>query len=269
MESKSDLGVSIEGASRAGEIDSKGSAEAHAIDRKLLLRDATLQILLIVISYLVYDSTKNLLHHDGGVEAFKNADVIIRIERSLHIFHEISLQQWFLSHARAVVRASDWLYSAGFWAAVWVAAIGLYVTGKERYKFYRGIMLISFFFAILIFALYPLAPPRLVAGVGAIDTVSELGPKLYFSSGDLIGYNEYAAMPSMHFAWSLIIVVACFEFRSLWVKAAGIIFICAMSITIVITANHYILDIVAAVPVAIVSLAAGYRLKRIKSPTHR
>ena len=219
------------------------------------------EIVFLIAAYWTYVSAKTIFHYQDISRPFANALHVISLERLMGLFREAALQQWFLQHSHWVIVLSDWTYAYGFWAAIGLVAAGLYKFKPEKYQDYRNIMLISFMFAIVIFALFPLTPPRLMGGLGFTDTMAQFGPKSYFSSGEVLGYNRYAAMPSMHYGWSILVMAACLEFKSRWVKAAGFCFPLIIFFAIVVTGNHYILDGVIALPIIAIS---GYLYGRMK-----
>ena len=82
-----------------------------------------------------------------------------------------------------------------------MGATGLlfFITDRDTYYKYRTVMLVSLAIVVVTFAFYPLTPPGLMAGLfGFVDTLQLLGPSQYTTSSELISYNKYPAMPSMH-----------------------------------------------------------------------
>ena len=76
------------------------------------------------------------------------------------------------------------------------------------------------------------------------DTIQVFGPALYGSETMAIFYNTSAAMPSLHFSWTVILGV--FWLRTLPgpFKAAGIVYPVLTFFAITVTGNHFILDAV-------------------------
>ena len=97
----------------------------------------------------------------------------------------------------------------------------------------------------IVFALFPLAPPRFMPGLGMTDTVTLLDLDPAPSSDSTISYNRFAAMPSLHYAWALLVMIAMFKVGGTWLKVGGVIYQALMFIAIIATANHYVLDAVA------------------------
>jgi membrane-associated phospholipid phosphatase len=114
--------------------------------------------------------------------------------------------------------------------------------------------LVSFCIAVIVFALYPLAPPRIMGGLlGFVDTIQLMGPSQYSNSSEFFSYNRYAAMPSMHFAWALLISMAWASTPYLWARVAAIVYQTLMVLAVVVTGNHYFMDVIAAIPLVMAS----------------
>jgi membrane-associated phospholipid phosphatase len=119
----------------------------------------------------------------------------------------------------------------------------------------RNSIFISAVIAFPIFAFYPVAPPRLVSNLGFVDTLATY-MNLNTSSMPTHLVNQYAAMPSLHMCWALLIGIAIIRIaQSWWLKGVGILLPLLMFITIVATANHFILDAIVGAAVAGLSYA--------------
>ena len=95
--------------------------------------------------------------------------------------------------------------------------------------------------ALIIFMVFPLSPPRMLAEY-FVDTIKAFGPAFY-ASREFAGYfNAHAAMPSLHFSWTLILGVMFFRSHNRWLRIAGVLYPTMTLFAITITGNHYILD---------------------------
>ena len=90
--------------------------------------------------------------------------------------------------------------------------------------------------------------------LGFVDTLQLLGPSEYTVSMELLAYNKYAAMPGMHFVWAILVSIAWASTPYVWARMAAILYQTLMALAVVITGNHYFLDVIAALPVVMVSL---------------
>jgi hypothetical protein len=179
---------------------------------------------------------------DDQVElAHANARDLVRLERHLHMFHEPWLQRQALQHD-LLMRFANHVYVWWHWPLIVVVLVWLYVKHPAHYPIYRNAFLISGAIGIAMFFIYPVAPPRLLVDFDFTDTVNKraifnnilLPPSLT---------NLYAAMPSLHAGWNLIIGVAIVRHaRHPLARGFGVVMPVLMWWAIVVTGNHYIID---------------------------
>jgi hypothetical protein len=214
------------------------------------------------VGYLVYSQVRGLA---GGrvSDAFINAYNLIDIERDLGIFKELTIQQWVLASG-TTVDIFNLIYFYGFFPLVIPTAIFLFITRPEVYRLARNAFLISGSIAVCFFLTLPTAPPRLV-GMGFIDTLNQSFTPTYSS---IPGVNHYAALPSMHVGWTFLLAVALFiafkdwRFRPVFFAIPVMMFSATVA-----TGNHYILDGVLGLIVAVAALKiALYVEKRYAAP---
>lgn len=140
-----------------------------------------------------------------------------------------------------------------------IAAVWLYHRGPERYRIYRTAFLVSGAIGLALFFVFPTAPPRL-AEMGFADTVAERSDFYRVLQPPPLT-NQYAAFPSLHFGWNLLIGVALVtEARLLVARVFGVLLPVAMAAAVLATANHYVVDVIAGAAIALVGLAASHRL---------
>jgi hypothetical protein len=205
------------------------------------------ELLLIFGAYGVYLIVRNLIVPTAQTTAFLNAERLIDFEKSLHFYWEPGWQQWALGHAEWSLDFSNWFYVFGYMPIILTTATMVYIFDRERYRRYRSVMLVSLFLALIVFTTFPLAPPRFPdTGSGMIDILA-LNGSIISKPGSESFYNQYAAMPSLHFGWALLISILFLTSKSSVWKVCGIVYPVAMLFTIVLTANHYILDAVGGV----------------------
>ncbi|MCW2897832.1 MAG: hypothetical protein JWO67_97 [Streptosporangiaceae bacterium] len=198
------------------------------------------EILLIAVCYGAYSVVRNLVP-TRHAEAMQRAHEILAAERSLHLDLEDTVNQFFVDVRWLGVAAN--YYYATLHFAVTIGVLGwLYARHPKRYGHYRLLLFATTVSALLGFWFYPLAPPRLLPGY--VDTVLALHTwGLYDSSPIASVSNQYAAMPSLHTAWSLWCALAVINVvRRPWVKVLAVIYP-ALTITVILgTSNHFILD---------------------------
>lgn len=202
----------------------------------LVLRGTLLLLSAVFLYFLVRGSAESRWH-----EALAHANQIISLERSLGIFWEPELQSRILSN-RALIDGMNWVYIWGHWPFIAAVCLWLCLRHGHAYPIYRNALLMSGGLGLVIFSLYPVAPPRLLHDLGFVDTVA-LHSRSYRVLQPPALVNPYAAMPSLHFGWDLLFSVALIRHAHLWlVRSVGFIMPVAMFCSIVLTASHYILD---------------------------
>nr|WP_246353460.1 bifunctional glycosyltransferase 87/phosphatase PAP2 family protein [Streptomyces fulvorobeus] len=211
--------------------------------RRVLTRpNLLLELLLIRVVYSAYAKVR-LLATAGRPTAEEHGRQIHSIEQWLHI----DIEHW----ANHAVVEINWLreffdyYYSTFHFIVPLAILGvLYVRRPADYQWARSSIGFATVLALVGFWLYPLAPPRLMPGLGFIDTVHGVQDFAKPDYGTLTSMtNQYAAMPSLHFGWSLWCgVVIVMLAPKMWMKALGLLHPLFTVCAIVATGNHWVLD---------------------------
>ncbi|MGW5650216.1 bifunctional glycosyltransferase 87/phosphatase PAP2 family protein [Streptomyces humi] len=229
--------------------------------RRALTRPSLLlELLLIRVCYAAYSSVRTAAG-GGRAVAERHGHQVHALEQALHV----DIEQW-ANHA--VVRV-PWLerflgfYYESFHFVVPLTVLGvLYARRPADYRWARTSLGIATLLGLLGFWLYPLAPPRLMPGLGFVDTVhgvQNFGKPDYGAMTEVT--NQYAAMPSLHFGWSLWcgVVIAVLAPRW-WLKALGLLHPLFTVCAIVGTANHWVLDAVGGATVVAAGFALTYLL---------
>ena len=218
------------------------------------------EILFIVPAYAAYQLVRSAVGGQAGT-AFDNATRLIQLEKRLGIFHEASLQQYVLPRDW-MVDAANYIYIYGHLPVIIMVAFWLYVRHRDNYALFRNAFLISGLIALIGFTTMPLAPPRYMPEFGFVDTIVNAQSYYVFQNPKIV--NQYAAMPSLHFGWDLLVAVAigaCTSRR--WVRYVAFVMPAFTLSGIVLTANHYFLDAVAGALVACIGLGIALLLRRV------
>lgn len=207
----------------------------------------------MVLAYLAYEAVRRFVAPNSN-DAFGHAANIIEFEQRLGAFVEPELQSLIVDH-HWLVTLFNWVYVWGYLPVICAAALYLYVFHRGFYTRYRNAFLLSGAIGLVIFAFVPVAPPRMFPEFGFVDTVRDHSTVYQqFEGSDLI--NEFAAVPSFHFGWILLVGLALIQTsRSLALRVVAVLLPVAMLLAIVLTANHYWID--AAIGGAIVLGALG------------
>jgi hypothetical protein len=211
-----------------------------AVEGRRLYRDA-FEIGLVVIAFLLYFTVRGLVV-DRADEALANANDVIDLERSLGIFWDPRLQELIIDH-RWAVQLMNFVY---FWLDFpLIVAVGLLMYFKRQhiYTVTRDALLLSGAISLVIYNLYPVMPPRLLPGGEFVGTIEKYSDLSYQAASTQAFVNPYAAVPSLHFGWAVILGGAMFlAFRRPLVRGFALLLPWAQLAAIVFTANHYIVD---------------------------
>jgi len=243
---------------------------------------------IIVAFYALYSLIRNQLGSERvsagsvGEQAFNNAMRVIQWERWMGLYHEESIQDFFLGWNWLIKTMNVYYGTAHF-----VVTIGVFILlyWKRPWVFpqWRNALAFTTAFALVGFRFFPLMPPRLLDvtceqfggaciesgfrgpfGFGYVDTLAEIGGLWSFDSGGLATIsNQYAAMPSLHIGWSAWCAVAMWPLlRRRWHRAVVLGYPLLTLFCIVVTANHFWLDGAGGLAVFLVGLVAGWGLHR-------
>ena len=222
------------------------------------------EVLYIAVFYGVYSVIRNTQGSAAVSEAhaLRNALRIIDWERALGIYQEEAIQQAFLGW-RLFIEFWNVFYGTFHFIVTVFALVLLFRRFPERYRRWRNTLAAATAVALVGFAVYPLMPPRLMPeSFGFVDTLAVFGSPWSFDSGTMSKIsNQYAAMPSLHFAWALwcaCVLVPAFKAR--WAKALVIAYPTFTLFAIVVTANHFVLDAAGGALALAVGAAIGFPL---------
>jgi hypothetical protein len=217
------------------------------------------ELLFIIPAYTAYQFVRGTVGGEAGT-AFDNARHVIRIEQALHIYHEAFLQQLILP-ADWAVGIFNTLYIWGHLPIIITVAVWLYMQHRGVYALYRNAFLISGLIALIGFSTVPLAPPRYMPEFGFVDTIINAKSYYVFQNPKIV--NQYAAMPSLHFGWDMLVATAIFfNTRSRMMKIIAAVMPVIMLCGIVMTGNHYFLDAAAGALTALIGFGIAYVLHR-------
>ncbi|MCS0599890.1 phosphatase PAP2 family protein [Streptomyces sp. LP11] len=224
-----------------------GEPDAH--QRPPLIRE----FLLVAGLFLVYKLGRQLATGHTA-EAFRNAHRVWHLERVAHLPDEVSVQSALL-HGQTLVHLANTYYATVHFPATLAFLVWLYVRRPAHYVWARRVLAVVTAAALVLPFTFPLAPPRMLAGTGLVDTARVYGPSVYGPpAGDHLS-NQFAAMPSLHFGWALMVAVgliAATRSRRRWLWLAHPL---VTLLVIVGTANHYWLDALAATAMLGLALA--------------
>ena len=191
--------------------------------------------------------------------AFRNASDLTAFQTATGLDIDRGWQIAALGH-HWLITFANWFYIVG-WAPVLLAVVLFaFVRAPVVLERWRIVLTMTATATAILQVAWPLAPPRIYAPYGMIDTLMTYGPTYYGTVGDQSGaINVYGAMPSMHVGWSLL---AALIMRAVlpgrwWVTALGGVYVGSMTWTVVVTGNHYLLDPIVGILIVVLALAVG------------
>lgn len=225
--------------------------------------DAGKQLGLFVLAELSYEAVRGIA--DGARDqAFINGANVISLEKSLHTFFEPNVQQLFIDH-RWIIDFANYMYMNSHFVVTTAFLVWLYVFRNQNFYFVRNMFLVAMALAIVGYALVPTAPPRLFPQDGFVDTITDYAQVNHDSGLVKLFINPYAAIPSMHVAFSTMIGITGVLVsrhrvsKFLWAAYPVLVFW-----VVVVTANHFWIDGAAGLLVAVLAAAAARSLARTR-----
>lgn len=221
-----------------------------------------------VIGFLAYFLVRGAVV-TRAADALDHARDIVRLESGLGLFIEPQIQQWVLS--------SPWLWGIANFVYFWcdfplIVAVGLLLFWRRRdqYTKLRDSLLLSGGFALVIYMTFPVAPPRFLTEWGFVDTLAVFSNLSYQAQSMHPFVNPYAAVPSLHVGWSLLLAVAVFRSTRHWYWRGGMLLVLAIQLVAVIgTGNHFIFDGLVGAAVCLAALEITDAMHRRGYPTVR
>lgn len=217
------------------------------------------QIGLLLIVDFAYETVRGIA--DGQrATAFAHGQQVIDVERATHTFFEPDLQAFF-TPANWLIDFANQVYMNSQFAVVLGFFFWLYFFRNESYCFVRNMFAVSMGLALIGYALYPTAPPRFFAEYGLVDTINDFSSVNHDSALVKVFINPYAAVPSMHCAFALMIGATGVKLgRHRLTKALWAAWPLLVAWVVIVTGNHYWIDIALGWGVAVSSALIASRL---------
>jgi hypothetical protein len=217
--------------------------------------DALRQLALFAGAYYAYRLVRGFVDGQAGL-AFENARDLVHFERTIGLFFEPGLQAW----ARGqdwILTGANWMYVNSHFVVTTTFLIWLYLARNQAYYFVRNMFMVAMSLALMGYLAYPTAPPRFLPEWGFTDSVASLVGESAESSANVL-YNPFAAVPSMHVAFALMIAVPAVALvRNRLIKGLWAMYPLLVTFVVVVTANHFWIDAALGALVAAVSAVAA------------
>jgi PAP2 superfamily len=219
---------------------------------------AVREVLLMTALFLLYRQVRYLTRNDTHA-ATANARRVVGFERSLGVFTERALQDVAMN-SETVVAFLNRYYVTVHFPLTTAFVVWVLVRHPRWYRQIRTWFVAVTASALAIHVAFPLAPPRMLSREGFVDTLQRFGPSIYTTDTNRSMANQFAAMPSLHFGWAVMVAAGFVAIKRSRYSLIAFVHPLITLLAIVATANHYWLD--AAVAFALVAGFAQVILAR-------
>ena len=217
--------------------------------------------LLIWFGFLAaYQVARGVADRDP-TRAFANGWRVIDVEQRLAGLGELTLQGWTQS-SRVLETLVSWTYWNSEFTVIGLALLWVYFRRNAAFLRFRNTILLANVLGLIGYVFLPTAPPRLFTSMGFTDTLSQFGGLNHGSGLVELASNPYAAMPSLHAADALIVgvILASVVRHPVW-KAVWVLWPAWVWFAVMATGNHFWLDVLAGILLAVIALAIVYRAR--------
>ncbi|MEX1022872.1 MAG: phosphatase PAP2 family protein, partial [Dehalococcoidia bacterium] len=227
-----------------------------------------IEIGLVAFGFLCYFLVRGAVVDRTG-EALANARSIIEAQKSAGLLFEPALNAWTLGEPWRI----DFFNFVYFWLDFpLIVGIGLLLFWRSRfhYTLLRDALLISGAFALVLYVSYPVAPPRYLPEWGFVDTLEEFANLSYQANSMQPFVNPFAAVPSLHVGWSVLLVFVLFmATKNRIVRSVAVFTLAAQTVAVMATANHYLFDALIGTLVCLAGLMVAMWLQTAGYPRIR
>jgi len=221
------------------------------------------QIGLLILVDLAYETVRGIADGQRAV-AFAHGQQVIDFQQATHTFFEPDVQGFFLQWNWLVDFANQ-VYMNSQFAVVIAFFFWLYMFRNDSFYFVRNMFMVSMGLALIGYVLYPTAPPRLFPEYGFVDTINDFSNVNHDSALVKVFINPYAAVPSMHCAFALMVGLTAARLsrhwytRTLWAMWPALVIW-----VVIVTGNHYWVDAALGALVALLSALTAQQLARAR-----
>jgi membrane-associated phospholipid phosphatase len=232
--------------------------EAHVLPRGW--GDVLRQVALFVGAYLLYQLVRGLVDGNDVAKATWNAYKVINLERTLHVFVEPSIQAWAINN-RWLMDIADSTYLNAHYVVTLGALVWIYLKRNDSFYFVRNMFMVAMAFALIGYALYPTAPPRLMPAWGFTDSIQQFTGVTVEHGPSSALLNLYAAIPSMHVCFALMIGWPMVRLvKNPFAVVAWALYPLFITFVVIATGNHYLTDVVLGAITALASALLAQEL---------
>jgi len=229
--------------------------------RRLFVKIGLWDLGLMAFAFFLYYLVRGTVE-ERVTQAHSTAVRIIELEQNLGLFWETQMQDWVIS-SRFWIELFNNIYVYAHFPAVVAIGVWLFFWHRRRYVLFRNAFLISGAIGLLIFNLLPTAPPRLLPSFYGFEDTMGAFSAVNYDLQPAAFVNQYAAMPSLHFGWNMLLGIAIWRTsHNPLLRAFAVLMPVAMSLSVIVTANHFILDVFAGAVVGLIGLSIALIIQR-------
>ena len=226
-----------------------------------------LQVALWGLADLLYEGVRGIVAGQQSI-ALMNGQSIINLEKGIGTFWEPALQRLVI-HDHSLMVAANWIYGNAQFTVNAVFLAFIYLYRNEIFYFVRNMFFVAMGIALIVHLSIPVAPPRMFPQYGFVDSVQKIAHINQDSGAISLFVNPYAAVPSMHICFSVLVGITGVRLaRRWWVRGLCAAYPLVVLTVIIVTANHFLFDAVAGVLTALAAaLIAQFVMSRLR-PGH-
>jgi membrane-associated phospholipid phosphatase len=223
--------------------------------------DVIRQLLLFSAAFALYQVVRGLVSGGDTGKPFGDATRIIDLERMLHVFVEPHIQAW-ASSTHWLIDLADWTYLNAHDLVTFAALTFIYLRRNDSFYCVRNMFMIAMGIALIGYAMYPTAPPRLMPGWGFTDSIAQFLGSPHLDDGPAREFlNFYAAVPSMHVCFAVMVGLPMSRLVRRWpARLAWRLYPLLITFVVVATGNHYLFDVFLGAVTAAVSWLLAHQL---------
>jgi membrane-associated phospholipid phosphatase len=222
--------------------------------------DVLRQLSLFLGAYLLYQVVRGLVDGNDVAKATWNAYKVITLEQTLHVFVEPGIQSWVV-HKRWLLDIADSSYLNAHYVVTLGALVWVYLRRNDSFYFVRNMFMVAMAFALVGYALYPTAPPRLMPEWGFTDSIQQFTGITVEHGPSSALLNLYAAIPSMHVCFALMIGWPMARLvKNPIATVAWAVYPVFITFVVIATGNHYLTDVVLGAITALTSALLSKQL---------
>jgi membrane-associated phospholipid phosphatase len=229
---------------------SNGSAQSSWLPKGW--PDALHQLALFALADLCYETVRGVSEGNTAL-AFANARHIVDLERGMGLFFEQGFQAWAMGQ-RVLIELANFMYVNSHFVITTAFLVWLYLKHNRHFYFVRNMFMVAMGLALIGYIAMPTAPPRFLPELGFVDTIAYYTDVHHDSAFVALFFNPYAAVPSMHVAFSLMLAVpAVLLVRRRVLKVLWALYPALVASVVIVTGNHFWFDAAAGALVALVA----------------